>query len=196
MSLNFEENFIKKCKKGDKKALEELYKKTSQILLGVCLRYTKNIHDAEDVFHEGFIKIIKKINLVNDTNKIMSWMIRIMVNTSINFLKKNKNLSESEFDENYFDNNNKEYLEMRKEGEEELLINLISEKDLYKFINELPNGYRIILNLFAIEGYSHKEIAAMLGISTSTSKTQYQKAKNKLKQKIEKYLSSKKENKI
>ncbi len=188
MSPGFDKNFIKRCKKGDAKALEELYRKTSSTLLGVCLRYTKNIQDAEDVFHEGFIKILKKINQVNDENKILSWMIRIMANTAINFLKKNKKLAEDDFEDNLDyneDNGNDEIIK----NDDNLILNMISEKELYKLIENLPDGYRIVLNLYAIEGYTHKEIAEMLGISVSTSKTQYQKAKNKLKQAIEKKLS-------
>ncbi len=187
MSPDFDKNLIKRCKKGDTKALEELYRKTSSTLLGVCLRYTKNIQDAEDVFHEGFIKILKKINQVNDENKILSWMIRIMANTAINFLKKNKKLAENDFEDNldYNVNNNDEIIK----NDENLILNMISEHELYKLIEDLPDGYRIVLNLYAIEGYTHKEIAEMLGISVSTSKTQYQKAKNKLKKAIEEKLS-------
>jgi len=181
MRGNFDSDFLKKCKRGDKKALEELYRQSSETLLGVCLRYTKNIQDAEDVFHEGFIKILNNLKTIKDERKIWSWMIRIMANTAINFLKKQQKLGENEF----IENDQSDYSMTADVKEEDMILDIISEKELYELIGKMPNGYRVVLNLYAIEGFSHKEIAEMLNISESTSKTQYQKAKLKLKKLIE-----------
>lgn len=190
----FDKRFINKCKRGDKKALEELYRRSANTLLGVCLRYTKNIHDAEDVFQEGFIKILNNLKNIKDESKIWSWMIRIMVNTAINFLKKKQRLGENEFIEgkerDYSVTNN------FSQKDDSLLLDLISEKDLYDMIEQLPDGYRIVLSLYAIEGFTHKEIAEVLGISESTSKTQYQKAKAKLKKMIEEKLKITSKNRL
>jgi RNA polymerase sigma factor (sigma-70 family) len=183
MPGNFDKKFVNKCKRGDRKALEELYRQSSETLLGVCLRYTKNLQDAEDVFHEGFIKILNNLKNVKDESKIWSWMIRIMANTAINFLKKKQRLGENEFvdNENYDFRSDNEF----EQNDDSLLLDIISEKELYELIGQLPDGYRIVLSLYAIEGFTHKEIAQTLGISESTSKTQYQKAKAKLKKLIE-----------
>ncbi len=189
MSKHFEKDFVKKCKKGDQKALEQLYKETADTLLGVCLRYTKNIQDAEDVFHEGFIKIIKNIKQLKDEKKLISWMIRTMVNTAINYLKKNAKLAEDTFEDSYKYANTID--DINQKDNVGPLLDLIYEEELYELINKLPTGYKVVLNMYAIEGYSHKEIAKALGISESTSKTQYQKAKAKLKIMIEEKLGKK-----
>lgn len=190
----FDKSFINKCKRGDRKALEELYRRSADTLLGVCFRYTKNIHDAEDVFQEGFIKILNNLKNIKDENKIWSWMIRIMANTAINFLKKKQRLGENEFIEG--EERDYSVSDNSSQKDDSLLLDIISEKELYDLIEQLPDGYRIVLSLYAIEGFTHKEIAEALGISESTSKTQYQKAKAKLKKMIEEKLNVTSKNKL
>ena len=191
MSIFLDKKLVEKCKRGNKKALETLYKTTADFLLGICMRYAQNKQDAEDIFQEGFIKILHNLNNLKENDKIVPWMIRIMANTAINYLKAQQRLGENEFNDNT-DFNTEEL----KEDNDDLLLDMITVDELYELIGQLPQGYKTVINLYAIENYSHKEIANMLGISESTSKTQYQKAKAKLKKMIMEKLNIKDEKQL
>jgi len=163
---------VKKCKTYDKKAQKELYDVYSPVLFGVCLRYSKSQTDAEDILQEGFVKIFTKINNFSGKGSFEGWMRRIIVNTAISHYHKNKKHKE------VFDID--EIQETDIEGASFDTVDFTKE-ELFSVINKLPEGYRIVFNMYAIEGYKHKEIAAELNISENTSKSQYSRAKDKLK---------------
>lgn len=148
-------------------------------MYGICLRYTKSTEDAEDVLQEGFIKIFHALNSFKGDSNIKTWMGRIMVNTAINHYRKNKKLITNNIDE-------KETEVLR--FSENNALSQMSADELLEVINDLPDGYRVIFNLYAIEGYKHREIAEMLEITEGTSKSQFAKARNKVQELLKEKL--------
>ncbi len=163
-------DLINGCKKGDKKAQKTLYDKYAAKMLGVCIRYFRDIEEAEDALQEGFIKIFNNIDKFRNEGSFEGWIRRIIVNTSLNCYKSNlKHYYGTDYEEI------EEFIE-----DEKLKFDNLSVEFLLKVIQDLPEGYRLVFNLYEIEGYSHKEIAEMLGVSVNTSKSQLMKAKRSL----------------
>lgn len=162
-----EEQLIIKCLDNDRKAQKELYGRYSNTMFGVCRRYIKSDMDAEDVMIQGFYKVFTKLSQFKREGSFEGWIRRIMVNESLMYLRKfNMNLSIERVKE-----------ESSKEASAE---DRMAETEILALLDKLPSGYRTVFNLYAIEGYSHKEIAAQLGISVNTSKSQLIKARKKL----------------
>ncbi|MEZ5082368.1 MAG: sigma-70 family RNA polymerase sigma factor [Bacteroidales bacterium] len=163
---------IEECIAGNRRAQSKLYKKYAAGMLGVCLRYSKNKEEAEDILQDGFIKVFTNIKKLKDYYAVEGWIKRIMVNTAITYFKKKKiyfeNIDDIEFAEN---------------TEEEAFYPVDAET-LMKVIQHLPIGYRTVLNLYVFESYTHREIANLLGISENTSKTQLMKARRHIKSKL------------
>jgi RNA polymerase sigma-70 factor (ECF subfamily) len=171
--MELTQELIHRCKNKERSAMAELFRILAPKIKGVCYRYTGNAFDAEDLLQETFIIVFTKIDSFKEEGSFEGWARRIAVNNCINWLKKNKvTLQMQEL-------NNKN--EMVEEEEEENLEE-VHGNELMQNIAQLPEGYRTILNLFAIEGFSHKEIASQLGISESTSRSQYTRAKKALQQ--------------
>jgi len=162
------------CQQRDPKAQWELYGLYKARILGVCRRYTKNKEEAEDVFQDVFIRIFQNISHLKDIEKIDQWIIRIAVNTAVNHYHKNKNHRHSE-ERNGHLHQNEEY---------ELILSHFSDEMLIRMINDLPDGYRMVFNLHEVEGYSHAEIGEVLQISEVTSRSQLNRAKHTLKNKL------------
>ncbi len=164
-----------KCIEGDQLAQRKLFEMYAPKMMGVCLRYTKNHAQAEDVLQDGFVKVFTKLDKYSGDGSLEGWVRRIMVNTALDHLRKtNKfNANISMDDVGY-----------KVESDTDALSSLM-EEDLLKLIREMPDGYRTVFNLFAIEGYTHKEIGEQLGVSENTSKSQYSRAKAYLRIKIE-----------
>ena len=162
-----EEAILKCCLENDATAQRELYNKFSPKMLSVCYRFAHNREDAEDMLQEGFIKVFTQIHSFENRGAFEGWIRRIIVHTCINILKKNKKFNES------VDIIHATGLQIR----EETVPSVIQAKQVVECIRMLPIGYRTVLNLYAIEGYSHREIAGMLGIEESTSRSQYTRAK-------------------
>lgn len=162
-----EELMLTGCKRNNATAQEALYSRFSPRMLGVCYRYAKNREDAEDMLQEGFIKVFSQINQFRSEGALEGWIRRIMVHTCINILKKNKKFSDS------VDIIHAHSVHVR----EEMIPSIMQAKQIVECIRSLPMGYKTVLNLYAIEGYSHKEIAFMLDIEESTSRSQYTRAK-------------------
>ncbi|RLD40145.1 MAG: RNA polymerase subunit sigma-70 [Bacteroidetes bacterium] len=182
------EKLLKACKKGSYKARSKVYKIYAPMLLGICLRYTKNKSEAEDVLHEGFIKIYTKIDQAG-RGSFEGWMKKIIMNEALQFLR-NRNIS--------FKRHEKYELDYISDlaSTDDVSFEGISTKTILDFIQKLPEGYRLIFNLYVFEEYSHKQIAELLNISEGTSKSQYSRAKSKLKKSINDYKDNKlKENK-
>lgn len=165
-----EEMLLQGCKENDATAQQELYSKYSPRMLSVCYRYAKSREDAEDMLQEGFIKVFKQIIQFESRGSIEGWILRIMVNTCINHLKKNKRFNDN--------------VDLLFAGtisiKEENITSALQAKQVVECIRILPIGYRTVLNLYAIEGYSHKEIGLLLDIEESTSRSQFNRAKNML----------------
>lgn len=168
-----EEDLIKGCIKEDRECQRELYKRFSGKMMAVCLRYANSRMEAEDMLQEGFIKVFDNIGKFKMEGSLEGWVRRIMVNTSINKIRSNK----IKFEE--LGNQNDEFLNTDKN-----IIDKMSEKDILNLISKMPQGYRYVFNMYAIEGLSHKEIAANLGIEEASSRSQYAKAKKYLQQQI------------
>jgi len=161
---------VKDCIREVPAAQRQLYDHFAEIMLGVCYRYTKSITDAEDVLQDGFVKVYKNLNQYKYEGELGAWIRRIMVTTSLNFLKK-KSRHRHELS---FENEN---LHPVSDDNPELKI---TGKELAELIRQLPVGYQTIFNLYAIEGYSHGEIGSLLGINEGTSRSQYARARNLL----------------
>ncbi len=169
-----EREIIEGCLANKASAQEKLYSLYSRRMMAVCLRYTKSRPEAEDIFHEAFVKVFRNIHMWQG-GSFEGWMRRIFVNTAINHFHQNKK---------YFDHVDSSYAETMLAAPENPLAEL-SEKELLRLIDQMPEGYRLIFNLYVVEGYSHVEIAEMLKIAEGSSKSQLFKAKAYLKKLIE-----------
>lgn len=137
-------------------------------MMGVCYRFTKNIADAEDVLQEGFIKVFTRLHTLQEVHLLAGWIKTLMVHECIDFLRKKKTV--------VFTNN----FEQEPIIQNAEVLSKLQFADLLELIRKLPYGYQTVFNLYALDGYSHKEIAAILGISEGASKSQYARAKAKL----------------
>jgi RNA polymerase sigma factor (sigma-70 family) len=158
---------IKDCLKGKASAQRELYDHFAHPMLGLCYRYTKSMADAEDVLQEGFIKVFKNLHQFSGSGELGAWIRRIMVNSAINYLKKERRY---QYDLSFTEVT----LHPVSDENPELMLNA---KELADLIRQLPTGYQTIFNLRAVEGYSHGEIGNILGIHEGTSKSQYARAR-------------------
>ena len=167
-----ENELIDGCRKGDRAFQKALYERYCRKMLVVCLRYCKSSAEAEDILQEAFVKVFHAIGSFRQEAKLETWITRIMVNTALNSQRK------------------KLYLFPMVDVEDvnlpdvEVSISGIHVAQLLEMIQALPQGCQIVFNLFAIEGYSHKEIAEQLGISEGTSKSQFSRAKSLLQQRL------------
>ena len=168
-----ETKLIERCKKHDRHAQEMLYQQYSGKMHALCCRYVKDKMEAEDVLVMAFTKIFDRIDQYKGDGSFEGWIRKVIVNESLTYLRRNKNM----------------YLETEIEAADREpnyaeLENELQAEDLLKMINELPSGYRIVFNLFAIDGYSHKEIAGRLGINENTSKSQLSRARAMLQRNL------------
>ena len=165
------------CIKCIPDAQRQLYETFAPAMLGVCFRYTKSIADAEDVLQDGFIKVFKHLHGYKFEGELGGWIRKIMVNTALNFLKTNRKY---QYDLSFSD------MPLHPVSVNDPAVEL-QTKELSELIRQLPTGFQTIFNLHAIEGYSHVEIASMLGISDGTSRSQYSRARALLIDWIEKF---------
>jgi RNA polymerase sigma-70 factor (ECF subfamily) len=162
-----EQAIITGCLHNDPAAQRELYNRYSPKMLSVCYRFGQSREDAEDMLQEGFIKVFTQIHTFQNKGAFEGWIRRIIVHTCINFLKKHKKFNES-VDLAYANT-----LQVK----EETVPSIMQARQIIECIRLLPIGYRTVLNLYALEGYSHKEIGVMLDIEESTSRSQYTRSK-------------------
>ena len=166
---NQEKSLIRKAMNNNREAQQQLFEQHSPKMLGVCRQYVKDLHHAEDLMLSGFLKVFTNLHKFKHEGSFEGWIRRIMVNNCISYLRK-KNVVDLS-DEDYVFN----------DAATESLENTTVE-DIQKLIDKLPEGYKMVFNLFAIEGYKHSEIAKQLGISVSTSKSQLFKARKFLQE--------------
>ncbi len=172
---NIHANLVKRCKNGDSRAQYKLYRYYSRAMYNTAMRFFNNTMDAEDILQESFITAFKKINTLDNENSFGSWLKRIVVNKSISELRKRKV---------YFEAINEEIATTVASD----VDNDISPQVVNNAVKNLPDDARIIVNLFAFEGYKHKEIAVMLDITESLSKIRYKRAKEHLEKEIKKVM--------
>lgn len=172
--MHSEEELIKGCCSGDRKLQRKLYELYSRKMLVICMRYTKERQEAEDILQESFVKVFNNIKNFRKESSLETWIKRIVINTALNSQR------------------SKIYLYpmvdvdlMQPAPDKEIILSDYNFQDLLKLIQALPSGCQVIFNLHAIEGYQHKEIATMIGVSEGTVKSQYSRAKTLLQNKIE-----------
>jgi RNA polymerase sigma factor (sigma-70 family) len=173
-------DLIRGCLSGDSRMQEALYKRFAAKMYAVCLRYSNNADDAQDLLQEGFVKIFKNLDRFRAEGSFEGWVRRVFVNTSIEHYRKKVNLtSTSEREEALIEDGSVNALDK------------LAEKDIIALVQDLSPGYRAVFNMYAIEGYSHKEIGSILGISEGTSKSQLARAKGILQKKVTEFLDEK-----
>lgn len=175
LKLMSDEELIKGCIKGKENYQYETYKRFAPKMFGVCLRYCANRDEAQDVLQDGFIKVFNKIDTFKFTGSFEGWIRKIMINTAL----RNKYIHFRTHELN-----NLEFVE--HPSVDEKITSDLSYSYLMKLVDELPQGYKIVFNMFAIEGYSHREISEMLNIQEATSRSQYLRARKMLRDKLEK----------
>jgi RNA polymerase sigma-70 factor (ECF subfamily) len=181
--LKFRENLdlnqiIEGCKNNKSRDQEALFKMFSDEMFAVCLYYSPNHAEAEDTLHEGFLKVFQNINSFKGDGSIKGWIRRILINTALEkFRKKNP----------MYVLDNEDYTQVEDSNTEDAISN-ISADDLISLIQELSPQYRMVFNLYALEGFSHKEIAVKLNISEGTSKSNLARARSILQKKVTEFF--------
>jgi RNA polymerase sigma factor (sigma-70 family) len=164
---------LEQCRNGRREAQSELYRLYSRAMYNTALRMVQNAHDAEDILQSVFIEVFTKIDAFRAESTVGAWMKRITINKSINFLK-SRRLDIQELTPNH------DWVAEAEPAHEPIY----SMDKIRKAINELPDGYRVVFSLYAVEGYDHEEIGQILGITEATSKSQYSRAKAKLRESL------------
>jgi RNA polymerase sigma-70 factor (ECF subfamily) len=165
-----ETSLIQACIQNNPVAQRELYNRFSSLLFGICYRYAANREDAEDILQESFVKIFTRIKTYENKGNFEGWLKRVVVNTCINYLKKNKKFSD------HVEINNLQNLDVKEES----IASRLLGKQVIECLRMLPVGYRTVINLYAIEGFSYKEIADILEVEESTCRSQYIRGKDAL----------------
>lgn len=168
-----DEELIKGCKEGKAIAQRELFERYCARMMAVCLRYMGNKDAAQDVLQEGFIKVFQNINLFREEGSFEGWLRKIMVNTALKQLRKQRSIRLDDYPEAF---------ELHPDFDE--VLDKLAVEDLLQMVAGLPDGYRIVFNLSVLEGFSHQVIATELGISESTSRSQLYKARKQLQKLI------------
>ena len=164
---------LEMAKNGDEKAFRAIYDALSGKMYSLCLRYAGNPNDANDYFQDGIIRVYKNLAAYKGAGSFEGWARKIFVNTCLDHINKKQKLSYTEINE-----------EITVETSELTGVEKLTQADLFKLIQQLPHGYRTVVNLYLVEDYNHKEISEMLGISEGTSKSQLSRAKTLLQKSI------------
>ncbi|MDX2249881.1 MAG: RNA polymerase sigma factor [Bacteroidia bacterium] len=168
---------VERCKRGDQMAQFELYKKYTKAMYNVAVRITRDAMEAEDVLQEAFVRAFRSLHSFKGDSTFGAWLKRIVINTSINHLKKRKG--------DFVDIDEVKIDVSEEKPEKETFAPQWEMKQVREAIMNLPEGYRLVFSLYLIEGYDHKEIGDILGISEATSKSQFSRAKKKLREMLE-----------
>lgn len=172
-------SLVARCKKGDLNAARQLYEQYSKGMYHICLRLLNNVPDAEDMLQEAFYQVFKSIDSYRGEATIGSWIKSIVVNKCLNQLKKKKPV--------FVEADSHEFVEEEGVDEQQYAYTIENVK---KAIGALPDGYRVVLSLYLFENYSHRQIAETLNISESTAKTQYMRAKQKVREWVQKQMEN------
>ena len=169
-----EQQLINGCIKGDRLAQKELYDKYSRKMMGVCLRYVNDRETARDILQEGFVKLFNNVDSYSQEGPFEAWMRKVFVNSALEYLRRMDILKEAVSLDQVAEASSYSHSALAE----------LEAQELLKIVQDLPAGFRTVFNLFAIEGYSHKEISDMLGITESTSRSQYTRARQLLQKKV------------
>jgi RNA polymerase sigma factor (sigma-70 family) len=162
-------SMLEGCRKGDRKSLEMLYKHFYGYAMGICLRYSRSRDEAIEILNDGFFKAMTNLDKYTTGLSFKGWLRRILINASIDYFRKN---------EKHYHNIDVSYI--KNEQQKPDIFNQLSEKVILEAIQSLPPSYKVVFNLFVIEGYKHEEIAHKLGISPGTSKSNLNAARTRL----------------
>ncbi len=162
--------FIEACINNEEWALKKIYEDHYSSMLPICMRYSKNQHEALDILHDGFIKVFRNISKYKSGTSLTAWIKRVMINTSIDHYRKQKRQRTEDIDAAYY---------LKSAGED--VVSQLSAKEIMDALQELSSVYRTVFSLFVIEGYPHKQISKMMNISESTSRSNLVKARRKLR---------------
>lgn len=173
-----DEQLVQGCLRGDANAQKALYQQFARKMMSICMRYANDRDQAQDMLQDGFVKVFQKMEYFRGDGPLGGWIARTMVNTALDHVRRNKPYDHS------VDLTEAEYLHQ----EDPKVLSHMSTDELLELIQALPPGYRTVFNLFVIEGYPHKDIAEMLGISENTSKSQFMKARAYLRKLLPKEL--------
>lgn len=175
LSLNrhTEKELVALCLQGDRMSCKELFDLYSGKFMALCYRFARDSNEAQDMLQEGFIRIFNKLDLYSGEGSLEAWMRRVMINTALKYRQKHIGKH------NYTEIDNVHVFDPMP-----TIIDELSKEEILKLVQELPDGYRTVFNLYVIEGYSHKEIADQLEIGESTSRSQLVKARSLLKEKL------------
>lgn len=176
-----EQDLVNACLRNDRKAQRQLYDLYSPVMLALCRRYVGTLEDAEDVMVEGFLKVFNKLDTFSGQGSFEGWIRRIMINECLMFLRRKDPLRFSA-----------EITDRREFVKEPTVVSSLQAEQILQLLDELPAGYRTVFNLYVIEGYKHREIAQLLGISINTSKSQYLLARARLAELLESRLGIRK----
>ncbi|MBK9254306.1 MAG: RNA polymerase sigma factor [Saprospiraceae bacterium] len=166
-----ENNFIQACIDNERWAQKQLYEMHYSMMMGVCLRYANCDEDALDILHEGFIKVFRNIEKYNSGTSLAAWIRRIIINTAIDYYRKELRRKTEDIEYAYY-----------VSSSDPDAVSQLNAEEILSALQQLTLSYRSVFNLYVIEGYSHKEIAGILGITESTSRSNLVKARTKLKQ--------------
>lgn len=167
------DELIKICRKGDQRAQRELFALCYPLSMNICRRYARDLEEAKSLVNEGMLKVFRQLHQYSNELSFGGWVRRIMVNTAIDQYRKNKRQQDQIIDHNNLDGNT---------SCSEEILNRMSADEILSLVQQLPPAYRMVFSLYAVEEYTHKDIAKKLGISEGTSKSNYAKAKAKLQQ--------------
>lgn len=169
-----EKQLIESCRKGDRIGQKELYNRFARKMMGVCYRYVNDKETASDLLQDGFVKVFSSLESYSGKGSFEGWIRKIFVNTALEFLRKTDVLRDAT------DLDNTAELVQPDSS----VISSMTADELMQLVHELPPGFRTVFNLFAIEGYSHKEIAELMNITESTSRSQFTRARQMLQKRV------------
>ena len=175
VDLYKEEEIVKGCQRNERKYQEILYRRYSRKMYGICLSYAGERDLAQDMLHDAYLKVFRTIGQFNQQGSLEGWIRRVVTHTAIDLLRKKQRLDHYITDE----------MQEAQTGKAPGIQSYLATKELLDLVKQLPHGARAIFNLFALEGYTHKEIAEQLNISEGTSKSQYNRARTLLKSWVE-----------
>jgi RNA polymerase sigma-70 factor (ECF subfamily) len=175
--MSVEQELISGCKRKDASARKKLYELYAPAMLGICVRYVDEKETARDLLHEGFIKVFTKIDSYSGAGSFEGWMRKIFITSALEYLRDSKTFFRAISLENY---------DEKADYYDEGIIEKLSAEEILRCVNELPTGFKTVFNLYAIEGYSHAEIAHMLNIQEASSRSQLARARYILQTKIQK----------
>lgn len=181
--MDNEAELIQRCKENDRAAQQAIFKYYSSKMMGICLRYSKNVDDAKDILHDGFFKVFTTISKFRSDSALETWMTRVFINTAISHLReRSKKYNHLSIDDAYI-----ELADEPIEDENKRAIDKLEKEDALALVRKLPEKYQLIINMYAVEGMSHKEIAETLGVSEGTSKSQLSRARKMLSDMFKEY---------